>query len=531
MARCSRVLILLVVFLSVRVTADPTGPFVWGDTTRVANAGWGRMISLKSDGWMNVDTLYPHGGSVLQIQTSADGARTWTPLSTVAEAGRNLDNGELIQLPGGHLLLTGRSVVSSHGPNGVQSYHLPVYRSGDGGKTWAFLSQIDTSEPGAYQPGRPSLGLWEPHFFLLPGDALACAYADETRARDHPAYSQIVSERVSHDGGATWGAKIVLAAQLGGGGQRPGMPVLARMKNGQWIAVYEVAGLGNADVYFKTSRDGVTWPPGIGIRVPGQHAGPWVTALRDGRLVVSSCANQISYSDDLGATWLLATPAPWPLGQTLSFPAIYQTGPNEIAVMNTDKGVSIRWGRIGPTQVWPPKFASDFTGGSDAGWTRYGGEYGFANGAYLLQNAATTGKSLTGNPHWGDGVLEADVMLTSAGNAGLMLRTTNADAGGPDAGFGYYVGLDSSGSLFVARNADNYAELARVPLAVPLNVWHRVKVVMSGATLTVWVDNAPKPQLTVQDSSFLHGQIGVRAHYCDAEFRRVLFTQAVAHKP
>ena len=522
--------LVLVVFglgLALRGGADPSGPFLWGETTHVADAGWGRMTLLKDGRWLGVNALYPKPNSILQLEISTDGARTWTPLATVAESGRNLDNGEVIQLPSGDLLLTGRSVVEGAGL--PRSYHLPVYRSADGGKTWIFQSQVDTNEPPPTQAKNPSVGLWEPHFFFLPDGRLACAYANEKPAVATPAYSQIVSEKVSPDGGKTWGNEIVLAAQVGGGGERPGMPVLTRMKNGQYMAVYEVVGVGDADVYFKTSRDGVTWPPGIGVPIPCQHAGPWVTTLASGRLVVTSCENQISYSDDNGATWLLATPPAWPIGHVLTWPAIYQTAPDTLAAMNTYHGVSIRWGKIMAVKAWPAAFTSDFAAGNDDGWTRYGGHYGFSDGSYLLTNAGTTGKSLTGDPAWHDGTLEGEVMLTSAGNAGLLFRTTNADLAGPDAFSGYYVGLDSGGSVFLSRSVNDYTKLARAPLAVPLNTWQHVRVVLRGAAITVYVGAGKTPALHVSDSLLLRGQIGVRAHNCNAAFRRVRFQ--AEHRP
>jgi hypothetical protein len=501
----------------------PPAPFAWGATTVVANAGWARMIHLQQGDWLCVDNLYPKPNSIWQVERSSD-ARTWTPITTVGEPGRDLDNGELIQMPDGTLRLTGRSIVTTKTPGGAQSYHLPVYRSVDGGKTWTFLSQVDTSEPGPSAPGRPSLGLWEPHFFLLPHGALACAYADETRSQAKPAYSQIVSERVSRDGGRTWRPKIVLAAQIGGGEQRPGMPVVTRMTNGQYIAVYEVVGIGDGDVYFKTSRDGVTWPPGLGVHIPCQHRGPWVVSLTSGRLVVDSCQNQISYSDDFGATWLLAPTAPEPFPvDGFSWPAIYQTGPDKIAVLTTYHDVRIRWGTVSPAPHWPANFHYNFAAASDKGWTRYGGHYDFDEGAYLLENAGTTGKSLVGSTGWGNGTLQGDIMLTSAGNAGLIFRTTNAGLSGPDAFDGYYVGLDSSGSLFLSRSADDYRELARVPLAVSLNTWYHIKVVLRGSMILVFINGAPKPQIHVSDSFFLHGQIGLRAHNCNAQFNHIRY--------
>lgn len=329
--------------------AAPVGPFAWGETTHVADAGWGRMLHLHGARWLCVDNLYPRPSSILQIQMSTDNARTWTPLATVAEPGRNLDNGDLVLMPDNTLRLIGRSVVSTTNDQGeaVRSYHLPVYQSRDGGKTWTFLSQVDTSEPPPPVRGQPSVGLWEPFLFLLPSGKVACAYASEKHAQERLAFSQTVAERVSEDGGKTWGREITLAAQPGGGGQRPGMPVVARMVNGRYMAVYEVIGLGDGDVHYKTSSDGKTWTGGIGMPIAGQHQGPWVASLQSGRLVVTSCENQVSYSDDLGATWHLASP-PFPIGHNLSWPAIYQTGPDGIAVMTTWHGINLRRGRILP---------------------------------------------------------------------------------------------------------------------------------------------------------------------------------------
>ena len=312
------------------------------------------MTPLRDGRWLSVYADYPRPNSILRLQTSADGGKTWTPGATTAEPGRNLDNGEVRQLPDGSILLTGRSVVESKTPGAKLSYALPVYRSEDGGATWKAVGSVDTSDPPPFQQGRPSQGLWEPQFFLLPDGRVACAYANEKHSADRRnARSQVVSERISADDGATWGREITLAAQAGGGAQRPGMPVVTRLRDGNYFAVYEVVGIGNADVYEKYSPDGVHWPVGIGTPIPEQHAGPFVAALADGRVVVSSCSNRISVSDDSGATWR-TVPAAFPeLGRVFSWPAIYQTAPDTIAVMTTRAGIHVRWGRIVTTNSVP----------------------------------------------------------------------------------------------------------------------------------------------------------------------------------
>ena len=323
-------------------TAEPPAlQLSWGAPAPVARGGWGRMIRLGNGDWLAVSTRFARPPSTLQLLLSKDAARTWTAVGEVSEPGRLLDNGDLIRLRDGTLLLSGRSLVTG------ESYRLPVYRSSDAGKTWSLLSTIDANEgaPGSLI-GR---GLWEPHFYQLADGRLAAAYANEKHAAEQPAYSQVCSVKVSADGGESWGREIALASEPKGGKLRPGMPVVERMGDGRFIAVYEIVGMGDADVFYKISRDGEEWPAGLGKRIPGHHAGPWVTALAGGRLLLTSCSNTLSYSDDNGLNWHPAEPPAWNVGtgKHFTWPAIYQTGANEVAAMVSWQGVQVRFGTLG----------------------------------------------------------------------------------------------------------------------------------------------------------------------------------------
>ncbi len=326
-------------------SAMAEGEFKWAGTNLVARGGWGRMIQLADASWLCVNTRFSRGESSLEIRVTTNSFQSWAKISDVIEPSRLLDNGELIQLPHGEILLTGRSLIEG------QSYRLPVYRSRDGGQSWHIFSTIDSNEgPAGMLKQR---GLWEPHFFFLSDGRLAVAYANEKHAAAKPSFSQICSERVSNDSGKTWGDEIMLAAQTGGGKLRPGMPVVTRMADGKFIAVYEVVGVGDADVFCKISDDGAHWPPGLGKRIAGHHAGPWVVSLANGELLLTSCANRISSSRDFGATWNFIEPSPWNVGdgKVFTWPAIYETATNQVAVMISHHGVQMRMG------VWPPNNA------------------------------------------------------------------------------------------------------------------------------------------------------------------------------
>ena len=489
------------------------GRVSWHETA-VLGGGWGRMVALTNGHWLAVSTQYPAGSpSYLRISRSTDHARTWTSLAEVREPGRTLDNGELVQLPNGTLLLTMRSLISG------QSYRLPVYASDNGGLTWTYRSNIDASEETTAQQGK---GLWEPDFFVLEDGRLVVTYSNEK----HPGYSQLISLRVSDDAGFTWGPERRAVAQPGGGGLRPGMSQVTRMANGEYLLVYEIVGLGRADVHCKFSPDGVTWPDGLGLRVPCQHCGPFVTALSNGLVLLSSCENVVSFSEDYGRTWQKLDPPAWPLGFTHSWPALYQTRGNEVAVMGVHPDARLRFGTLRPRPVWPNPWTADFEDGTTAEWTRYGGNFAIEAGRCRLDNAGTYGLALAGDAFWTDGILETDLMLTSPGNAGVMFRTTNPDYEGPDHAFGYYAGLDTAGLVLLGRMHNAWTLLTNRALPVTTNTWYRLRVALEGSRISVFVNDLSSPRLTVVDTHYPRGQIGVRAFQCNARFDHLSFSNA-----
>ncbi len=508
--------------------AGPAGPLTWTSTATVkaSNAGWGRMTRLANGDWLAVYTLFPSGQpTILEIARSTDNARTWSPVTTVAEAGRNVDNGYLFQLPNGTVLLTMRSIVNG------SSYRLTVHQSTNNGASFSYLSLIDANEsPG----GLTNRGLWEPVFNLLPDGSLSVLYANEKYAGSSPSYNQVISQKISTTNGASWGAETWAVSEIGGGNARPGMPVMTRMGDGRFMLVFEICGLGpNCDVSYQISSNGTTWPSGLGTGIRWQRCGPYVLSTTDGRLVITSCQNEVSYSNDYGATWLKNDPAAWPIGFSYSWPAIYQTGANEIGVMNVTSGgaIQIKFGTLAAPLNNSSNFADNFDDANDAGWGRYGDNFSFSGGRYLINNGPANGnnssKALAGDEAWTSGTLEGDVYLSSSGNAGLMFRTTNAGYG-PDEAFGYYVGLDSGGSVVLGKQANNWTTLGSAAMTVSLNTWYHVKVTYDAAAIAVYVGDMVTPKIAVSDSSFSRGQIGVRSHFTNAQFDNVTFTRSVS---
>ncbi len=294
-----------------------------------------RMTRLSSGDWILVYTIYDNngytydaaGGNKLEVAISHDNARTWKTISTLADSGRDLDNGQIIELEDGSLLMGLRSV------RWQESYKLPVFKSFDQGKSWTFLSVIDENHGEVGSLGNPDNGVYEPHFYKLDNGSISVMYASEKRVMEQPSYSQIVSQKVSNDGGDTWGEETWVAWDPTNEKARPGMPVWAKMSNGKYIVVFEVCGTENCKVYFKVSEDGISWEVGLGQRIPEQLGGPYVEVAGDGIIFVTSNSHQLSFSFDCAKNWYTNQEAPWESLDVAGniWPSIYPTGEGELA--------------------------------------------------------------------------------------------------------------------------------------------------------------------------------------------------------
>lgn len=301
-------------------------------------AEYSRMVILPNGNWLVVYTIYDNngylveadGGTKLQFSVSEDAGNTWKVISTLAHPARDMDNGQMLVLKNGDILMACRSV------RWQESYQLPVYRSSDNGKTWEFLSIIDEKNGAPGSLGNPDKGVYEPHLYYLENGDISVMYANEKHVTEIPSYSQIISQKISHDGGKTWGSEIWVAWDCNSPQLRPGMPVFLRMKDGRYIVVFEVVNLvltmlESASIYYKISDDGIHWEAGIGTQIPEQSGGPYIEELNNGWLLVSSQSGKISISKDVGKTWEVLKLLPFP---SHTWSSIYTLDENRFAFVN-----------------------------------------------------------------------------------------------------------------------------------------------------------------------------------------------------
>ena len=211
------------------------------------------------------------------IMGSRDGGKTWKLLARPEEkikpsVGWAGSMSHIYELPAqlGNLA-AGTLIYSSNAVNYDRASHIGVWKSTDCGKTWSEISIVASG-------GGTALGVWEPYMLAHDG-YLYCFYSDDS----HPKYDQrIVYQRSKN--GIQW-EKAVPVCAFDNFIDRPGMPVITKMGNGEYFLVYEYCGSWLEDtqdcfVYYKVTNDITNWNPSDpGTRITAKYNGKdYITA-------------------------------------------------------------------------------------------------------------------------------------------------------------------------------------------------------------------------------------------------------------
>ena len=197
---------------------------VWDESSLVCIADEGAYPRLRRlDDGMLLVAFENRRGDVL-IRKSGDEGATWSEPVTVFEAFEfedndsrestrvNIANPELVQLPGGDVLL---AVNLRPRKEGIYPFSIALKRSSDKGLTWSDGEIL-------YRAGTIFHdGCWEPSFLLLPDGMLQIYFANESPYRHSD--EQEISMLSSSDSGLTWKSEPVTVSFRKG--YRDGMPV------------------------------------------------------------------------------------------------------------------------------------------------------------------------------------------------------------------------------------------------------------------------------------------------------------------
>ena len=333
-------ILFILIFLCVN-HAKSADLIAWGETVVLEEnpSSWARLVKLENGDWLAAYAVFGDPiGTKIRIKKSADNMRSWSYLTEFSEEGRKIDNANLVRISNGDVLLAARSLIDK------KSYRVQVYKSSDGGKNFNFLSIIDANEN---PESAENVGVWEPFLIELSPEKLAAFYASEKYSKSDPSFSQIISEKISTDGGKTWEAESRAVAEAGK--SRPGEPNLVKLPNGKYVLFYEVCGSEDCAGHFSVSDDGENWSKKIGAKIRDVFQNPQGIALDDKTWLVTSNNAKVIYTKNAGKTWKKNNPA----FKFSSWGAFYQTGETEIALVTGTKNeksgrskLLIRFGKI-----------------------------------------------------------------------------------------------------------------------------------------------------------------------------------------
>jgi hypothetical protein len=172
----------------------------------------------------------------------------------------------------------------------------------------------------------------------------------------------------------------------------------------------------------------------------------------------------------------------------------------------------------------PVTFSDNFNDGNANGWTVYGGTWSVVNYEYNLTDSGYGYKSVASGTSFANFTCEADVLVGSTYDSGVIFRVTNP-AVGADAYNGYYAGLDDGQNKVVLGKANgSWTQITTAAMTINPNTWYHMKVVASGSTIKVYVTDMATPKINITDTAWTSGAIGLRAHRTTAKFDNILVT-------
>jgi hypothetical protein len=202
------------------------------------------------------------GRPAFPIYRSLDGGRSWACIAQLRDD--QLQHGHRHQPVIYELsepfagLRAGALLLAGNAiPRDMSSTQLVLYSSEDGGWSWTYRSSIDAGGPAIYDPSPQSTTTAVWEPELLLLDGRLVCFFADEREK-HAGMLQAISMRFSTDL-TTWTERVVVKG-VADRQTRPGMFVsTGRMPDGWYRAVVEVVGPPEVPIHWLTSPDGLDW--------------------------------------------------------------------------------------------------------------------------------------------------------------------------------------------------------------------------------------------------------------------------------
>ena len=178
---------------------------------------------------------------------------------------------------------------------------------------------------------------------------------------------------------------------------------------------------------------------------------------------------------------------------------------------------------VGEPAAAVSSFNEDFTNATLNTWINYG-QWFIKDGAiHAASNKGSWGygihgvKCIPSNTYFSDLSYEASVKTGATGNAGIIFRVADQNLGA-DAYNGYYVGIDVENSRIQLGKSSGrkWTLLKAYPQQLEQDKAYTIRINAKGDQIMVYFNQENTPVITVTDSEFSAGTIGVRSYDCMA---------------
>ncbi len=176
-------------------------------------------------------------------------------------------------------------------------------------------------------------------------------------------------------------------------------------------------------------------------------------------------------------------------------------------------------------------YRDSFAAGRTDGWVPYSGDWRVADGGIKNDSIDPGAKLMAGSSHWDDYSVEADVELLGEGDAGLVIRASDMEAGA-DSYRGYYAGLRTrDGKLVLGRADHGWTEFPskKMPWGVTPGERYHLKLSAYGCKISIVASELEadnRQSVSVDDPHcFAKGKFGLRSLYAGGEWSNVHATR------
>lgn len=160
-------------------------------------------------------------------------------------------------------------------------------------------------------------------------------------------------------------------------------------------------------------------------------------------------------------------------------------------------------------------------------WKAYGGTWEVAGASLRNESSERGAKLIAGSKKWTDYSMDADLQLLGPGDAGVLVRVSDAETG-VDSYTGYYIGLRTlNDTFFIGRAQHGWQEYPanQMPGGVRPFEWYHLHVAVAGCRLEAQATSRSTGQSSsvslTADECYPAGQVGLRSYSAGGIWRNV----------